>query len=358
MGIDLLRRPEDASADWLTAVMRESGAASNESAVTQYDAAAIGTGQMSRSYRFELGWDDRAPAGPPSVVIKVAASDDTSRATGVGLGIYEREIRFYREVAPRIGGPLATSHLALYEAQAGWFTLVLEDAAPARQGDQIAGCTIEEARLAMRELAQIHAPVWNDEQLDATDWLNQPSVVDKTIVRQLLSGFIERYDARLARDHRAVVEHFVDRLDPWLEERPRPFSIVHGDYRLDNMLFGKGRSSKPLTVVDWQTVSWGPPLVDVSYFLGAGLTVDDRRAHEDALVRDYYHRLTDLGVEGFSWDACWERYRRHAFHGVLMSVIAPMLVVRTDRGDDMFMTSLARHAQQILDLQAEELLAA
>ena len=35
-----------------------------------------------------------------------------------------------------------------------------------------------------------------------------------------------------------------------------------------------------------------------------------------------------------------------------MAVVAPMLVVRTERGDDMFMTSLARHAQQVIDLEA------
>jgi hypothetical protein len=39
-----------------------------------------------------------------------------------------------------------------------------------------------------------------------------------------------------------------------------------------------------------------------------------------------------------------------------MAVAASLLVVRTERGDDMFMTSLARHAQQVLDLEAEQLL--
>jgi hypothetical protein len=44
---------------------------------------------------------------PASVVVKVAASDPTSRATGVGMSIYERsEVRFHRELAPRVGGPL------------------------------------------------------------------------------------------------------------------------------------------------------------------------------------------------------------------------------------------------------------
>lgn len=358
MAIELIRQPEYASTDWLTAVLRESGAAPEGAAVSKFECAAIGTGQMSQSYRFALSWDERGGSGPASVVVKLASSDETSRSTGVQLGIYEREIRFYQEVAGRVGGPVAPCHLALFDAQDGWFTLVLEDAAPAMQGDQIAGCTVEEARLAMRELARVHAPVWNDEELDGAAWLNQPPAVNELIVRQLLAGFLERYDARVAPEHRALVERFVARLDPYLADRRRPFSVVHGDYRLDNMLFGAEDGAKPLTVVDWQTVSWGPPLLDASYFVGAGLNVDDRRAHEEALVREYYDSLLALGVENFGWDECWEAYRRHAFHGVLMAVISPMLVVRTERGDDMFMTSLARHAQQILDLDAEELLPA
>jgi hypothetical protein len=358
MPVDLVRQPEELSADWLTAALRESGAVRDAAAVTRLETTAIGTGQMSESHRVSLAWDERAPAGPASVVIKVAAADQTSRSTGVGLGIYEREIRFYREVAPRVGGPVAACHFAAYDPQEGWFTLVLEDAAPAVQGDQIAGCTVEEARLAMRELARIHAPVWNDQQLGAADWLNQPPVVDEAIVGQLVGGFLERYEARLAPEHRAVVERFVTRLDAWLADRRRPFSIAHGDYRLDNLLFGEPGGPKPLTVVDWQTVSWGPPLLDTSYFLGAGLAVGDRRAHEEALVREYHDSLLALGVEDFPWHVCWEEYRRRAFHGVLMVVVASMLVVRTQRGDDMFMTSLARHAQQVLDLEAEELLAA
>ena len=41
-----------------------------------------------------------------------------------------------------------------------------------------------------------------------------------------------------------------------------------------------------------------------------------------------------------------------------MSIVASMFVVRTDRGDDMFMTTLARYAEQAIDLQAIDLLPA
>jgi hypothetical protein len=36
----------------------------------------------------------------------------------------------------------------------------------------------------------------------------------------------------------------------------------------------------------------------------------------------------------------------------MMAITSPMLVERTERGDEMFMTVLARHAQQVLDSDA------
>ena len=66
---------------------------------------------MSESTRVSIAYAGEA-TGPASVVLKTASTDEGSRATGVGLGIYEREVRFYRELAPRIGGPLADCHFA------------------------------------------------------------------------------------------------------------------------------------------------------------------------------------------------------------------------------------------------------
>lgn len=352
---DVVRRPDDLSAEWLTEVLRHAGVAANGATVTGFDATRVGTGQMSQNYRLELTWDGGA-SDPSTVVIKVASEDETSRSTGVDMGAYEREVRFYQEVAPRVGGPLAACHQAAYDPDEGWFTLVLEDAAPAVQGDQIAGCTVAEARLAMNQLAALHAPVWDDPELGRADWLNQPPLLTQELVGSVLAGFFERYDERLAPEHRGLVERFVPHIDAWLADRRPPFSIQHADYRLDNMLFGLPDSPKPLTVVDWQTVTWGAPLLDAAYFLGNGVELDDRRAHEESLLRDYHRALLGRGIEGFSWEQCWEEYRRQSFWGVLMAVAASMLVVRTERGDDMFMTSLARHSQQVLDLGAEDLL--
>jgi hypothetical protein len=276
----------------------------------------------------------------------------------VGLGVYEREVRFYRELAPRLGGPLAGCHVAVFDPDGGWFTLLLEDAAPAVQGDQIAGCSITQARLAVHELAKLHAPVFGDLELAAAPWLNQANPLNQAVMTSLLGAFLERYADRVSAEHQDVCRGFVASLDDWVADRRPPLGLVHGDYRLDNMLFGAAEAPRRFVVVDWQTVSWGAAMTDLSYFLGASLTVEDRRASEEMLVGEYFEQLYAHGVRGLSWDECWLGYRRQCFLGLLMTVGPAVIVERTERGDDMFMVAVSRFAQQALDLDASELLPA
>ena len=111
-----------------------------------------------------------------------------------------------------------------------------------------------------------------------------------------------------------------------------------------------------VTVVDWQSITLGPPMNDVAYFIGAGLLPGDRRPVEEEIVRAYHGRLLETGISDFDWPACWEAYRRGVFAGFGVTVIASMLVQRTERGDEMFVAMARRHARHALDLGAEEFL--
>jgi hypothetical protein len=337
----LIRKAEEISAEWLCEALERPG-------LEILDAQPIGTGQMSQSYRVAFGGD----RGRESVVVKLASDNPTSRATGVGMGAYAREIAFYRQLAERIDCPLARCHLAIYDETDGWFTLVLEDLVGTEQGDQIAGCSVEQARIALGALARVHAPFLGDAHLGTLPWLNQASPIDQALVGTLLPSFLERYGERIAPEHAEVCKRFASVFDAWAADRRPPLGLVHGDFRLDNLLF----DDTSCKVVDWQTISCGPAMVDATYLLGGGLKTADRRAHEQELIRAYHSQLLGLGARGFSWDTCWEEYRRQSVYGLMMTIVASMVVVRTERGDDMFMSWLERNAQQVIDLDALSLL--
>jgi aminoglycoside phosphotransferase (APT) family kinase protein len=134
---------------------------------------------------------------------------------------------------------------------------------------------------------------------------------------------------------------------------------VHGDYRLDNMLFDASARARPLTVVDWQTVQLGVGPSDVAYFLGSAFEPEVRRSCETELVTDYHHALVEeYGVADYPFEQCWRDYARASYSCLVMAVFASMIVGRTARGDEMFMAMANRSAQMGADLDAPSLIRA
>ncbi|ORV61053.1 DUF7065 domain-containing protein [Mycobacterium gastri] len=338
----VIERPDDLTASWLTAAI---GAGT----VTDFTVERIGTGQMSECYRVVPAY--AAAAGPQSVVLKVAATDPMSRQTGRTLGLYQREVRFYRDIAPRLDGPIAPCYHAAADVSTGAFDLLLGDAGPAVVGDEIAGATIEEARLAVRELGRLHGPLLGDATLADAPWLNRDAPLNQTMIASLYAGFVERYGDQIAPRYREVCDRLVAAFDGYQEAAHTEIQgLVHGDYRLDNLLFGAAGADRALTVVDWQTVSWGPAMTDLAYFLGCALSTQDRRTHYDDLLRTYHQAL---GPEPpISLTEVAEGVRGQSFFGVMMAIVSSMLVERTERGDRLFMTMLQRHCDHVLDTDA------
>ena len=142
----------------------------------------------------------------------------------------------------------------------------------------------------------------------------------------------------------------------FIEGLPDPITVVHGDFRLENMMFATPEGGYPLAVVDWQTLALAFPGIDIAYFLGAGLLPEARREHERALLDRYRAGLARFGVSEWSADDVWEAYRLGAWHGVFMSVISPNLVAVTDRSEAMFAAMVTRHFTHVQDVDAAAVL--
>ncbi len=350
-------RPEDLSPEWLTVHLADAGLLGG-SQVAHFNVEPVGTGQMGDSFRIHLETDPPGDTAPPSIVGKFTAADEQSRATGVSMRTAEVEVRFYQQVAPTLAARIPACHFADVDPTTARFVLLLEDLAPCRVGDQMAGCTVDEAALALEELAKVHAPRWADPALERLEWLNRRDalVLDtlSAVFPALYAGFVDRYGERISDRVRRVGDGFFPRIGDYLHHRAGPATVQHADFRVDNLLFDPPGS--PVAIVDWQTVTWGPGSADVAYFLGASLAVDVRRANERALVRHYLEAATAWGVVGYGFDDLWLDYRRHAYSGLVMAVGAAMSVARTDRGDEMFLTMAERHAAHVEDVDAGSVL--
>lgn len=328
------------------------------SSVTASKSTEIGDGLVGMNVRVSLHSD--TPTVPKSVVAKLPSQDETSRATGVALRNYEREVKFYRDIAHTVDIHVPRCFHAEWNDVDSDFVLVLEDLAPAAQGNQITGCSQSHARLAVLELAKLHGPRWGDTSLVDCEWLQGREGPDeaetlKNIYAMCLPGFIGTYGTYLKPDALNLVEQFADVVDSWLLHREGPHTIGHGDYRLDNIMFASEEGGAPISVVDWQTPSRVQAMGDVSYFLGAGVQPHERREMESDLVREYLAALQQYDVT-YSFDEAWEQYVVNSFAGVVMSVVATQLVKHTERGEKMFAAMATRHLRHALDLEAIALL--
>jgi hypothetical protein len=351
--------PAEVTPQWLTERLHEHG--HHDAEVRSFEATRIGTGQIGLCIRYELELARGAADAPRSLVGKFPSEDPVSRSTGVQLRNYLKEVRFYQTLQQRLQIATPRCFFAEIVGEGPEFMVLLEDLRPAVQGDQLQGCDAEVARTAVLGLVGLHAPSWNDDSLRGIEWIGEPSAESAQMLQQLyaslLPGFLERYGDRLERDEAEIIARVASApRAPLFAGLESPFSLVHVDYRLDNLLIDRRAAPPRVAVADWQSITLGRPLSDVAYFLGAGLLPDDRRPVEEDIVRAYHGALCGRGIEGYDWATCWRDYRRGAFAGFGVTVIASMLVQQTARGDEMFIAMARRHSRHALDLRADEFL--
>ncbi len=343
----------DLTSEWLAAALAESA---DGAQVTDLVAIPIASGRVSDSVRLVPTWD-RPTAAPASVVAKVPSSDEVSRLIGFATGTYELEAAFYTDLAATVGVSRPTCYFAHYSRPQAGYVVLLEDMLPAGPGDPMAGCSPPEAAAVMPELAALHSPRWGDPALLDLTWLEQPASESvrarAELVPGLFGGFVDRYGSRLDGEVVRLCEQVMGRLDRYLADRPGPWTLLHGDLRLDNLLFGRPR----VTVVDWHTVKVGPGLSDVSYFIGSSLGPEMRRDFECDLVRAYHRHLESGGVD-LAWDDCWQGYRRYSLDGLVVAIAASVLEGPAAPGDEVGLTMVRRHGCHALDLGAAEFLPA
>lgn len=345
------RGPEDVTPSWLASVLNAD--------VRGVDVTPIGTGQTGATYRVAATYSDELPGVPTSFAVKLSAQDDAVRER-VALG-YRSEVEFYSRIADEMAIPVPRSFHTDISEDGADVVLLLADMAPAVQGDQIAGCSPAEAQLAVQALAGLHGPSWCDPR-----WMDLAAIVMPKpgdddaanglgdISRMAADIVIDRLGATIAAQDQETLAAAMSLVAPWLKAEPKRYALMHGDYRLDNMLFDPDRTR--ITVVDWQTVGIGSPGRDLAYFTGTSLEPSVRSEIERDLVERYHRALLEFDVTGYDLDTCWTDYRLGAVQVPLLVALGTAFASTTERGDDMMMAMLSRGCQAIRELETLELI--
>ena len=125
--------------------------------------------------------------------------------------------------------------------------------------------------------------------------------------------------------HIPEMERLIEWLPKTLPAQERT-SIVHGDYRLDNMIFDP-TEPKVIAVLDWELSTLGEPLADFTYLLmnwvnGSISTIPDPKAHGVPTIQetvDYYCGLTGRsGLHDLDWFFAYNAFR---LAGILQGIV-------------------------------------
>jgi hypothetical protein len=314
---------EDITATWLTAALRSTGAATGIAASIDVTPIGVGVGLVGALARVTPTWVDGT--GPTTVIAKLASPAESSRFVAAALGMYRKEVRFYRELANRCAVERAACFYADFDEETHDFVLLLGDLAGGRTVDQLDGCGRGDAELAVDRLADLHAGFWDDPTLSDSGWL--ALLGDAPFPESIAFAFEQAWGPvqvlfgdRIPAEVVALGDRFPAML-PALTARlsEAPCTLSHGDYRLDNLFFGDGDA---LAVCDWQLVDRSRGARDLAYFVTQNLTPAVREDVEHSLVHRYVERLQANGVDGYGFDVAWEDYRLGALLAFAYPVIA------------------------------------
>ena len=340
----------DLTNEWLSAVLGARVEAHRR------DDIGVGIGIFGEIVRVSLTGDEALPA---TVIAKFPTADPANRPVGDALGLYAREVRFFRDIAPTTPLRVPRAYLSDLDASAGAFVLLLEDLGRYERGDQVAGISVRRAERVIDALAGLHAAWWERPELFELDWL--PTSADPAYLSAVppiyAAGLVvlERDWAlrvgenavSLARDVAAVFDDVIRRT------ARRPNTFVHGDARLDNLFFD---GDDPI-LLDWQLAVRGRGPLDIAYLIGSSMNVEDQGPNWERLLHRYHDALMAGGVSAYAWEQCLRDYRE----SVLYLTVGPMSLIGTfgtgnERGNAMAEAFTLRMFAHAVDCDARSAL--
>ena len=273
--------------------------------IVSFDADTIfdGKSRASDLVRIEVTHSE-LNCDPSSLIIKFPRPGST-----MGIpGIYRREADIFKILQQ--DDDLAVPEMYGYEVgdDPNQVVIALEEITDSHTVSPTEGCSVEESTEVLRNIARIHSRFWNDSRVPPMG--TSAAVVERfnEVSKRGWNPLVERYGSSTGAAL-AQFEWVRDNPRTWLEHRgSSPQTLAHGDFQPENILL----TTDPLrrnVIIDWQLAGAGPGICDVAIFIVSSLTVEERRNHEDALLRAYHEVLTADGTFDYPFDEMFYDYR-------------------------------------------------
>ncbi|MEM7292414.1 MAG: phosphotransferase [Pseudomonadota bacterium] len=332
---------DELSVEWLQTQLCRTHTQSNV-ALERFSVEEISGGYTASLYRLQLIYQTPEHVSPKSLVLKVRGPDDTTHTMLDALNTFENEVRFYQTLGKHRDIPVPRCYAAEYDKLSSDFVVLLEDMSAARAGSWDGGA-VNDTRIALVHLANIHAAFWRDPVLDENPWMGAPErmIGDSAIALNWKESHAlaeKQYCDALSEVCWSVARTWSDNWDDIMRCMAQDSqTLVHTDAHLGQMFFPTKELPR-FALFDWQNPNKGWGAIDVVHPLVCELEVNERREHEKSLMDTYYRHLCELGVS----DLTRERFAFQCALSVLW-IYDMNFKVATDPG---FLASIKREADE------------
>ncbi len=293
----VVRVPE---ADWIAEVLG--------CKIRHLQAERLGDGRGLQSTAWRLSLEsDPVDACPPTLILKSETADPMFNELSRLNNAFEREVGVYQHCTPQLKGYQPVVYASSGAAPA-W--LLMEDLSSLRAGDQVVGLTYAQTLSAVRNMAAIHAAFWMDGALEQHQWLPVHGLWFSSPKPEVIDDFFATYGVRFGTDVCALYSAVVaqsEAINAAMNERQ--WTLIHGDLRADNLLFGDNAETPKSVILDWSWAARGQAAVDVAFLVGGSTPVAQRSGRIADLVQAWHEVLLAEGVTGYSLDDAWHDWR-------------------------------------------------
>ena len=355
------KRTKRITSEWLNTVLHDSGYLKDVYIESiSREPWGAGEGLSSDMARLTITYDKESPELPMTMIVKMPTTFRTALTIALQYNIYEKEIRFYNEVAPK--SPIRVPEVIYsdIDSENKKFILILEDCSNYKQIDQIEGLNQEQTILIIDAIADFHARWWDAPDLYSFDWVSKPrdkysmSLIDTYRNNWDLAIKSKEFKEILPEGSQKVGEKIYKHF-PWLvtDNPDEDLTIAHFDFRADNFFFDFENKENPLIVCDWGSASVSGGILDIAYLLGNSLKIDLRRKIEKKMINHYIKQLEKKGITGFDFDYSWDFYLKSLMTYAFIPVLEyTQLDISNPRATELFKSMTKRQFTAISDNDA------
>jgi hypothetical protein len=311
--------PKDFSPEFMSAAVSRQFPGSGVAAVTIVENKQYGDEMASTAGRvvLDLIYTRGSKSDLPSrVVVKISRSE----ATPEHNVLYSNEVNFYRRIRPELNIETPISLGGNFDRDTLSFGQILDDLRlrGAQMMNVLAPHSLEQVRAVLDTSAALHSAFW-----ESPRFLGDLNWVEAQDSGEIHDAFTNR--GRVPAHIKATTDRWfwkqemVQRLGVTLEDLRIQMArvkrhhgmlaqtLLHGDMHVGNTYQVGNRGG----LLDWQLMSRGHFMHDVSYYIHTSLSVENRRKHERDLLKYYLEKLSELGVPNVpNFDSAWLAYRQ------------------------------------------------